>query len=196
MIQFLPTNSTPLLHLSLKCQFQHHWRPFQKDGASVLLALCTFCFFFQERFPCSGSWFFPCLLFLKQVSPGIFGAASFLFPFWNLFQVVLIPIIVLTTYQLFPHLLCKFFKQSHLVYLVHFIFNIVPSVQNFFFKLRNERAHLFHNNHFLLLCICGNMSTNFPNTWGSKLEIYTFYETLTRTILVPLLLEPLYAFNV
>ena len=104
-------------------------------------------------------------------------------------------LIVLTTYQLFPHLLCKFFKQSHLVHLVHFIFNIVPSVQNFF-KSRNERAHLFHNNHFLLFCICGNMSTNFPNTSGSKLEIYTFYETLNRSILVSFILEPLFAFTV
>ena len=40
------------------------------------------------------------------------------------------------------------------------------------------------------------MSTNFPNTSGSKLEIYTFYETLNRSILVPFLLEPLFAFTV
>ena len=54
------------------------------------LAPCTFRSFFQERLPGFGSWFFPCLLFLKQVSLGTFGALSILFPFWNLFQVVLI----------------------------------------------------------------------------------------------------------
>lgn len=141
MIQLLPMPSTPLILCSYALPFIANFSitgwPVLSEKTAHLSVLSTmyFLFFFSREVPLFFWQLVLSLIIVSKAGPTSCSLDSIIFISFLALTTGCIDFHYLFIYCLFPHLLRKFFKHSHLVYLVHCIFNTVPSVQKVF-KIR------------------------------------------------------------